>query len=89
MGWEEKDQCRTVAIIPLASTAVRLRLFAKDNEIRGQFRIPGATEWRDVGQCSTPVPANGKPKISLQFYQGAQNIEHWARLTEFRILKHQ
>ena len=85
MGREENDKTRTVAIIPLESTSVRLRLFAKENRIHGQFSIRGAGEWRDVGECSLPAPAKSSAKISLQFYQGAANVEHWARVTEFKI----
>ena len=88
MGREEHDQTRTIAIIPLASASVRLRIFAKQNQIRGQFRAPDAKQWRDVGQCTMPAPPAVKPKISLQFYQGSDKIEHWARVTEFRILRH-
>ncbi|MCX6925013.1 MAG: hypothetical protein NT154_17645 [Verrucomicrobia bacterium] len=89
MGREENDKTRTVAIIPLASTTVRLRLFAKGNQIRGQFRTPDAADWRDVGQGTMPAPTNAAPKISLQFYQGSEKAEHWARVSKFRILKHQ
>ena len=88
MGREEGDRCRTVAIIPLASASVRLRLFAKGNQIRCQFRTPAAAEWHDVGQCSMPAPTNAAATISLQFYQGSQKAEHWARVSEFRILGH-
>jgi regulation of enolase protein 1 (concanavalin A-like superfamily) len=88
MGREANDKTATVAIIPLASTTVRLRLFAKGNQIRGQFRIPDAAEWRDVGQCTMPAPTNEAAKISLQFYQGSEKAEHWARVSEFGILKH-
>ena len=87
MGREEKDQCRTIAIIPLASNSLRLRLFAKDRHIRGQFRTPDASEWHDVGECTMPAPTNVAPKISLQFYQGSEKAEHWARVTEFRLVK--
>ena len=85
MGLEEKDKTRTVAIIPLESTTVQLRLFVKGDSIRGQFRTADAQEWRNAGECSLPAPANGKAKISLQFYQGAAGVEHWARVTEFRV----
>ncbi len=87
MGREEKDQCRTIAIVPLESTSVRLRLLVRGGQIRGQFRTPGSTDWREVGQCSLPAPAGAKPNVSLQFYQGLEKTEHWARVTEFRILK--
>jgi regulation of enolase protein 1 (concanavalin A-like superfamily) len=85
MGREEGDKTRTLAIIPLSSTSVRLRLLVKGNQIRGQFRPADAADWRDAGQCDLPVTKAESAKISLQFYQGAENVEHWARVTEFRI----
>jgi hypothetical protein len=87
MGREEQDKTRTVAIIPLSSTSVSLRLFVKGNQIRGQFRAANAKDWRDAGQCDLPAPKNESAKISLQFYQGAEKVEHWARVSEFRIRK--
>ena len=88
MGREENDKTRTVAIIPLAATSVRLSLVAQGNQIRGRFRTPGAKEWSEAGQCSMPAPTNAAPKISFQFYQGSEKAAHWARVSEFRILKH-
>jgi regulation of enolase protein 1 (concanavalin A-like superfamily) len=85
MGREENDKTRTVAIIPLESFSVRLRLAVKGNRIHGQFRTPVADEWREAGECDLPVPPDAKAKISLQFYQGPDTIEHWAHVTEFRI----
>jgi regulation of enolase protein 1 (concanavalin A-like superfamily) len=85
MGREENDRTRTIAIIPLDAASVRLRLLVKGNQIRGQFRAPDAKEWRDAGQCDLPAPANGVAKISLQFYQGPADAEHWARVTGFRV----
>lgn len=87
MGREEQDKCRTIGIIHLDSASVRLKILVKGNAIRGQFRTPGGNEWRDVGQSTLPTPANSAAKVSLQFYQGAENTEHWARVTEFQILK--
>ncbi len=87
MGREERDQCRTVAIIPLESNTVHLRLFVGAAEIRGQFCPAGATDWRDVGRCTLPAPANSTAKVSLQFYQGPQNAEHWARVRGLRIFR--
>jgi len=85
MGREENDKTRTIAIIPLDSFSVRLRLVVRDSRIQGQFRTPGADEWREAGECDVPAPPDAKAKISLQFYQGPAGIEHWARVTEFRI----
>ena len=85
MGREENDKTRTIAILPLDSFSVSLRLAVKGNRIHGQFRTPGAEAWREAGQCNVPAPPDAKPKISLQFYQGPAKAEHWARVTEFSI----
>jgi regulation of enolase protein 1 (concanavalin A-like superfamily) len=85
MGREENDRTRTIAIIPLNSFSVRLRLLVQGNRIRGQFRTPESKDWRDVGECDLPAPLEAKAKISLQFYQGPADAEHWARVTEFRV----
>jgi regulation of enolase protein 1 (concanavalin A-like superfamily) len=87
MGREENDNTHTVAIIPVDSTSVRLRILVKANRIHGQFRVSSAKDWQDVGECSIPAPPEAKAKVSLQFYQGAENVEHWARVTEFRIVR--
>jgi regulation of enolase protein 1 (concanavalin A-like superfamily) len=89
MGREEDDKTRTVAIIPLDSTSVRLRMIVAAGHVRGEFRSPSANEWRAVGECDAPAPVNAKAKISVQFYQGLAEVEHWARVTTFRIIKHQ
>lgn len=89
MGREENDKTRTIAIIPLDSTSIRLRLLVTGGHIRGEFQTPGAKDWHSVGQCDAPSPANRQPKLSLQFYQGPTDAEHWARVTGFSILKHQ
>ena len=83
MGREENDKTRTVVILPLDSASVRLRFTVKENRIRGQYRTPDSSDWRDAGECDLPV--KGPPKVSLQFYQGPADAEHWARVTEFRL----
>lgn len=83
MGREEADRTRTIAILPLETSSVRLRLVVNGNRIRGQFRPAGEADWRDAGECDLPV--RGRPKISVQFYQGPAAVEHWARVTEFRL----
>lgn len=83
MGREENDRTRTVTIIPLKSDSVRLRHLVTGNRIRGQFRTPEMKDWQDAGECD--LPAQGEPKVSLQFYQGPADAEHWAKVTEFRI----
>jgi regulation of enolase protein 1 (concanavalin A-like superfamily) len=85
MGREENDKTRTVAIIPLTSTSVQLRLFAKVGQIRAEFRVPSAPDWHEVGECAMPAATNKTAKISLQFYQGSEKVEHWARVTDFTV----
>ncbi len=87
MGREENDKCRTIAIIPAQSTRLHVRLLTKGNQIRGQFRLPDAKDWREVGECSLPAPKDGVARLSLQFYQGPSEAEHWARVGEFRVLR--
>jgi regulation of enolase protein 1 (concanavalin A-like superfamily) len=83
MGREEADKTRTIAIRPLTSFSVRLRLLVTSDRIRGQFRMPDSDNWREVGECD--LPTHGTPKISLQCYQGPADAEHWVRFTEFSI----
>lgn len=85
MGREENDRTRTVKIVPLEAFRVQLRLLVKGNSVRGEFRPAGSGDWQAVGECDLPAPADAKPKISLQFYQGSADAEHWARVTEFRV----
>ena len=85
MGREEADKTRTIAIIPLESFSVRLRLLVSGNRIRGQFRPAGSETWRTAGECDLPV--HGPAKVSLQFYQGPAKVERWARISEFRIAR--
>jgi len=88
MGREEKDKTRTVAIIPLDSTSVQLRMVVKGDQLRGEFRPKNANEWHVVGGCDAPTSAKIPAKISLQFYQGLADVEHWARVTGFSIVRH-
>jgi regulation of enolase protein 1 (concanavalin A-like superfamily) len=85
MGREEKDRTRTVKIVPIEAFKVQVRFLVKGNSLRGQFRPAGSDQWQEVGECDLPAPANGKPRISLQFYQGPSDAEHWVRVTEFRV----
>ena len=82
MGREEKDRTRTISITPLDSEAVQLRYIVKANQIRGFFKTPKA-DWREVGHCD--IPAKGEPHICLQFYQGEEGNDHWARVSEVSV----
>jgi regulation of enolase protein 1 (concanavalin A-like superfamily) len=84
MGREQNDRTRTIKIIPLDSPKVQLRLIVSGSHILGRFKTPQG-DWRDVGGCDLPV--KGEPKISLQFYQGAPDVEHWAHVTDFSIAR--
>ena len=85
MGREEKDKTRTIAIIPIQTATVHLRLIAMGSSIRGEYRLGDGKDWHVAGECDLPV--NGSPKASLQTYQGPKTIERWVRFTQFRIVK--
>jgi regulation of enolase protein 1 (concanavalin A-like superfamily) len=87
MGREEMDKTRTIAIVPLDSTSVRLRIIVNGQRVRGEFKSSSTNDWRLAGECDAPAVKNLSPRVSLQFYQGAAEAEHWARVTEFMILK--
>lgn len=85
MGREEKDRIRTLIEAPIDFHMVDLRLTRKGNNIKGEFRKHGTTEWRLAGQCDLP-PSNGKkPRITLQCYQGSKDLDHWALIRDFSI----
>ena len=88
MGREEKDQCRTIARPPVLGGWYRLRLTVSGNQIRGAYWPEGAAAWTDAGACTLPTPPRGvQPKISLHAYNGPKDKEHWARVTEFRVVR--
>lgn len=83
MGREEADKAKTLCIIPLDSNRVELRLTGDEENVHGEYRTPGSPEWKLAGRCDLPV--NGEPKISIQAYQGLPDVDHWAKITGFRI----
>jgi regulation of enolase protein 1 (concanavalin A-like superfamily) len=85
MGREEADKTRTLAKIPVAATAVRVRLLVAGNRIRGQYRAAGTETWLDAGAGDLPAPLNVPAKISLHCYQGPPDAEHWPRFSELRV----
>jgi regulation of enolase protein 1 (concanavalin A-like superfamily) len=87
MGREEKDKARTIAIVPLNTRSVRVRFRVQGDNLHGQFLPTDSKQWQEAGKCTLPVPAGQKAKISIQCYQGAENVEHWARITKFAVVK--
>jgi regulation of enolase protein 1 (concanavalin A-like superfamily) len=85
MGREHGDKTRTIAIIPLGTERVDLKLRVEDNKISGFFRPDGLKEWQNAGNCDLPV--HGKANVALQCYQGPADKEHWARIQNFVISK--
>ncbi len=83
MGREEADRTRTIAILPLKTAVIELRLLVKGTRLRGQYRPAGVLNWQTAGECD--LPAHGRAKISLQFYQGSAKVEHWVRINDFTI----
>lgn len=82
MGREQNDRTRTIAILPLDGEEVELRFEVRGDKIRGLFKMAKA-DWRVAGECDLPV--KGVPNVSLQFYQGPDKEEHWARVSSFAI----
>ena len=84
MGREQGDRAQTVAIIPLDSAKVELRFEVGGTKIKGRFKTPGG-EWRDAGECEMSAAEGKPPQVSLQFYMGPPDVEHWARVSEVTI----
>jgi regulation of enolase protein 1 (concanavalin A-like superfamily) len=87
MGREEANKTRTLAKIPIAVNSVCLRLRVAGNQIRGQYLPAGADKWLDAGAGELPAPPQATAKISLHCYQGSPEAEHWARFSEFRMVR--
>ena len=83
MGREEQDKTRTITIVPIQASKVRLRFLVKEGRIRGEYQPEVQGAWLVAGECDLPV--KGAPQASLQVYQGPKNVERWARFTDFRI----
>lgn len=87
MGREEADRTRTIARPPVAGGWYKLRLTVSGDEIRGDYWPEGATAWTEAGRCSLPRPEGRPPRISIHGYNGPPDAEHWARVTEFKIVR--
>jgi len=85
MGREEDDKTRTIAKPPVGVTWMRLRLTARGGAVTGEYKTKPDEDWRTAGECELPV--NGPAKISLQTYQGPADAEHWAKISEFRVIE--
>ena len=85
MGREENDKTRTIAKPPVGVTWLQLRLTARGRTIKGEYKTKPSDEWRTAGECELPV--KGDAKISLQTYQGPADAEHWAKISEFRLMR--
>ena len=86
MGREENDRTRTIAVIPKATPSLQVRLTVQGKKIEGHYRLDGSDRWLKAGECELPS-ISSKPKISLQAYQGPDEVEHWAKITDFKILR--
>jgi regulation of enolase protein 1 (concanavalin A-like superfamily) len=87
MGREEHDKARTVIIIPLVADSVQLRLAVKGNHIEGLYRESDDADWARAGECDLPKSGKVPAKVSLQFYNGPKDAQHWVRVTKFQVSK--
>lgn len=83
MGREEQDKPRTIIIIPMESTKVALLLTVDGENIQGHYRGDETADWDLAGECD--LPKHAKASISLQAYQGAKDVAHWAKIKNFKI----
>ncbi|NUM54124.1 MAG: DUF1349 domain-containing protein [Candidatus Hydrogenedentes bacterium] len=86
MGREQDDSTRTIAKPPIgnAISKLRLRLTARGAMLKGEYCVSDADDWKTAGECELPV--KGDAKVSIQAYQGPSDAEHWAKISEFRLL---
>lgn len=87
MGREEGDRARTISINPIPAGAVEVKFIVTGNEITGLYR-QNTNSWKSAGSCSMPALPGIDPRLSLQFYQGPANAEHWARVKRLSISPH-
>ena len=86
MGREENDKTRTIAKPPIGNdiSKLNLRLMARGNMIKGEYRTKESDEWKIAGECD--LPEKGDAKVSIQTYQGQADVEHWARISAFQLI---
>ena len=83
MGREENDRTRTIAFIPRVTPFIDLRFSVQGKKIEGHYCLDGADRWLKAG-----VPSHSsKPEVSLQAYQGPEDVEHWAKMTDFKNVR--
>lgn len=87
MGREEDDTTRTIAKPPIGNevSILTVRLTARGDTIKGEYRVQNEETWRTAGECE--LPAKGDAKISVQAYQGPADTEHWAKISKFRLVE--
>lgn len=86
MGRKEKNQRKTLAIIPYADPDVQLRLTVNGQKLVGYSRKPGAEKWTRVAETNLPTPPeNATAHISLQCYGGEAGSDRWARFGSLTI----
>lgn len=86
MGREEKDRTRTIAILPLETDKVTLRLVAEPGgKLTGSYRPGAEGDWKEAGKCDVPAPEGGTAHVSIMCYQGGANPVRKALLEKFQI----
>lgn len=67
-----------------ASSSVRLRLVWSGAKVKGFYKTTG--EWIAVGEVDSPS-ADGPASAGLACHGGAADGEHWAKFSDFKVLK--
>ncbi len=86
MGRKERNQGKTLAIIPYAHPDVQLRFTVKGQKLVGFFRKPGAETWTQAAETNLPtLPVESTAYISLQCYGGEAESNRWAHFGSLKI----
>jgi hypothetical protein len=72
---------------PVTAERVRLRLEVRGDKYTARYRPGDQGEWQTAASGQLPPAGAGKDEVSLQCYEGPADVEHWARFTDFRIIR--
>ena len=80
---EESDQPKIVAMVPLETGSVSIRLAIRDGKYEAQSRTAEASDWVTIGTCA-PL-AKPPVQVGLGTMQGPKEEQRWVRFQGFRI----
>jgi regulation of enolase protein 1 (concanavalin A-like superfamily) len=85
MAREEGGQPELVDKTRVAAPSAELQLVLVDGALHGQFRISSENKWQEVGKCA--LLGEAALKVGLFTHGGPAEIERWAEMRDFSMLK--